>query len=187
MSTKNFFKAFQQNQKLPDTDNLIADEVPECCLCRDISESYIDRPISLISYTQLSSTVQAVDKLNRRRLFQSRRTVTRLPRRLANSLFPDASGKEESSEGTETFPLDSVELTANVRHSNCGHYAHSDCFDRYLHSLLDRHRSGQLYEGRGLIDTAAGEFLCPTVYYYLFISFSLFSYSVVGYPIPCSR
>lgn len=37
-------------------------KVPECCLCRDISESYETAPIALISYSQYSYNLEVYDR-----------------------------------------------------------------------------------------------------------------------------
>jgi hypothetical protein len=62
-------KAFQMNLKDDFKEAATSDEeVVECCLCKDISESYDSNPIALVSYSQLSRNLDVADRSIRERL-----------------------------------------------------------------------------------------------------------------------
>ncbi|CAI5987308.1 unnamed protein product [Closterium sp. NIES-65] len=52
-----------------------------------------------------------------------------------------------------------TQVTSHIR--CCGHQMHFECYNQYMSALVDRDRADRPYEGRGLIDLARGEFLCP--------------------------
>ncbi|CAM6105290.1 unnamed protein product [Calypogeia fissa] len=55
----------------------------------------------------------------------------------------------------------SVDLHPTEHVRCCGHQMHQACFQRYAESLLKRHYARSPYEGKGLIDLARMDFLCP--------------------------
>src|SRR5689334_11377103 len=70
-SQRKILEQFQAKQKafqLTNSESLSeeiegGEEVPECCLCKDISDNYTDNPIALISYMQTSRNLELNNKL----------------------------------------------------------------------------------------------------------------------------
>lgn len=111
-------------------------------------------PICIVSYLERSRAVEVTNKLNEKKEYGDEVLGKELDQM-------DTTDRPNASEA-----LHSVDHSPGARISNCGHYLHFECFQRYFSSLLQRHVAGQIYEGRGITDLMCGEYLCPTVFYH---------------------
>lgn len=130
-----------------ETEQLELEQSLECCLCRGTSGTIETGPISLVSYAALSRAMEVANRQNQRHACNMEHSI----------------GKEEKAEKkSRSEPLRNLDQTTNVTISNCGHYLHVECFQRYFSSLLKRHFDNQMYEGRHTINILVGEYFCPT-------------------------
>lgn len=132
-------------------EEVVEEELPTCCLCRDTSKSNEDNPIALVSYAYPDRSVLLTNRFNRR--MQSKVSVS----------F-DGLDPLEAPEAPQVWEdsITQVENSPGVAVTNCGHFLHAECFRRYFASLVNRSLSHQVFEGRGVIKVEEGEFLCPT-------------------------
>ncbi|CAI5497693.1 unnamed protein product [Closterium sp. Naga37s-1] len=70
-----------------------------------------------------------------------------------------AAGGVEWTVGVQVEGALDTQATSHIR--CCGHQMHFECYNQYMSALVERARADRPYEGRGLIDLARGEFLCP--------------------------